>query len=298
MVRRNKGIQMKFLKVVLLAAMAMTLFTGCSYVKQGEVGVVINKFGDDKGIVTEEKTQGYTFLGIRKDMVKFPTYKQNYVWTKSPAEGSENDEAIYFNTKDGMAVDVDIGITYAIVPSKADEIFAEYRMGVEEITDQYLRNKVRDVINVLSSDYTCEDVYGEKKGEFFGNVESNVIVWGESKGLVIEDVYLIGRPRLPPQVESAINAKIAATQKAQMRENEIQEATADAQKKREAAAGEADAYTLNEEAKLDIMERQAAILKENPALVQWKALEIWDGVLPKFTGGGAVPFINVDAPAK
>lgn len=280
--------------MVLCAIMMMGTFTGCSYVEQGEVGVVINKWGDDKGIVADEVGQGYTWLGIRKDMVKFPTFKQNYVWTKSPAEGSENDEAIYFNTKDGMAVDVDVGITYSIVPNMADQIFAEYKLGIEEITDQYLRNMVRDEVNTLSSQYTCEDIYGEKKGEFFSTVETKMIERCKAKGITVESVYLIGRPRLPPQVEQSINAKIAATQKAQMRENEVAEATAEARKVREKADGDADAYTRTELAKLEIMKKQAEILAGSPELVTWKAMEVWDGVLPKMTGG-AIPFINVDA---
>lgn len=285
---------MKIKTINLIALCTIVVgMTGCSYVDQGEVGIIINKWGDDKGIVEEEVSQGYIWTGIRKQLVKFPTQKQNYVWTKNNVPGSENDEAIYFNTKDGMAVDVDMGVTYSIVPNKANEIFTEYKLGINEITDRYIRNMVRDEVNMLSSKYTCEDIYGEKKGEFFSVVESNMIDRCVSKGINVESVYLIGRPRLPLQVEQSINAKIAATQKAQMRQNEIAEATADAQKKREAAAGEADSYTALENAKLTIMERQAEILKENPALVQWKALEIWNGELPKFTGGGAVPFIDV-----
>ena len=278
----------------LMALMMVAGMTGCSYVKQGEVGVVINKFGSEKGIVKEEVGQGYFFKGLRKSLIVFPTYKQNYVWTKDPAEGSKNDEAIYFNTMDGMAVDVDLGITYSIVPAKADEIFTEYRLGVEEITDQYMRKQVRNYVNKLSSNYTCEDVYGAKKGEFFSNVESNMIAWGESKGFIIESVSLIGRPRLPPQVEQSINDKIAATQRAQMRENEIAEAIAAAQKVREEASGVADAYTSKEMAKIKVMEEQARVLKENPQLLQWKATESWDGVLPTYLGGSTpMPFLDV-----
>jgi hypothetical protein len=111
---------------LILLTIISSLFTGCGYVEPGEVGVVVNKWGSDKGIVKEEAQQGYML------------FKQNYVWTKSPAEGSRNDEAIRFNTTDGLAVDMDIGITYMIIPDMADQIYAEYRMGIEEITDKYL----------------------------------------------------------------------------------------------------------------------------------------------------------------
>jgi regulator of protease activity HflC (stomatin/prohibitin superfamily) len=276
----------------MFAALAMTMLTGCSYVKQGEVGVVINKFGDDKGIITEEITQGYIWTGIRKDLVKFPTYKQNYVWTKDPAEGSKNDEAIYFNTSDGLAVDIDLGISYSIVPERADEIFAEYRMGIGEITDKYLRNMVRDEVNVYSSTITCEELYGTGKADFINTVESNFVAKALSKGFIVEELYLIGRPRLPTEVNEAISAKIKATQKAQMRENEVAEAIAQADKDRAQASGQADAYTATEMAKIQVMEAQALVLKENPQLLQWKAMETWDGILPKVTGE-VIPFLDM-----
>lgn len=282
--------------MVVMAAMCMTMFTGCGkYVSPGYVGVVVNKWGSDKGVQTDEVGQGWTWTGIRKSIVTFPTFKQNYVWTVSKDEGSPNDESIYFNTKDGLDVSMDIGISYAIVPDKADQLYAEYRLGIDEITDRYIRNIVRDEVNTASAKYTCEDIYGTKKGDFIGEIQSNVVIRCAAKGLNVESVYLIGRIRIPKPVQDAISAKIAAIQLAQTRENEIVEATANAQKVRAAAEGEADAYTSRENAKLDIMSKQAQILKENPQLIQWKALEIWNGELPKFTGGGAIPFINVDA---
>lgn len=286
---------MKKIIMFALAGVFVAGLTGCSKVGPGEVGVRINNFGSDKGIVEEELTQGVHFHGPRATVEMFPTYKQSYKWTKGKTDGdSENDEAIYFNSNDGMAIDVDLGITYQIMPSKANEIFAEYRMGVNEITDQYMRKRAARFVNDLSSEYSCEDIYGEKKGEFFMRVETNMIAWGETKGFIIESVSLIGRPRLPGQVEQSINAKIAATQKAQMRENEIAESEA----AKKIAANQSDAkayeYKAMEDAKIAIMEEQARVLRENPQLMNWKAVETWDGVMPKYMGGDSpMPFIDV-----
>jgi hypothetical protein len=60
---------------------------------------------------------------------------------------------------------------------------------------------------------TCEDLYGEGKADFFNTVESNFTARVLSKGFIVESLYLIGKPRLPPQVEKAITMKIDATQK-------------------------------------------------------------------------------------
>lgn len=36
--------------IALAVVAAMTMLTGCEYVKPGEVGIKVNKLGDDKGV--------------------------------------------------------------------------------------------------------------------------------------------------------------------------------------------------------------------------------------------------------
>ncbi len=36
-------------------------------------------------------------------------------------------------------------------------------------------------------------------------------------------------------------------------------------------------------------------VRDNPQLIQLRLAEKWDGTLPRFTGGGGVPLINVDS---
>lgn len=284
---------MKSVIMLFVAGLLIAFTNGCSYVKQGEVGVVINKWGSDKGIQKKEIGQGYYFTGIRKKVVKFPTYKQNYVWTSDKQDTSPNDESIKVNTMDGMEVGLNIGITYAIVPDQAYKIFAEYRMGLPEITDRYIRNIVRDEVSKYTSTITCEELYGTGKEKFINTVQERVKARCLKHGFTVESLYLVSRPELPSAVTRSISMKIQATQRAQMRENEVAEAKAQADKLRAQAQGEADAYTAKENAKLDIMEKQATILNENPALIQWKYATTWDGKLPNVTGG-AIPMFNVD----
>ena len=283
---------MKKMMMMFALLMMIGFGSGCSYVKQGEVGVIINKWGSNKGIQEQEVGQGYTFLGIRKQLIKFPTYKQNYVWTKDRQDTSPKDESIQINTKDGLPVGLDIGITYAIVPEKASDIFQEYRLGLDEITDKYIRNIVRDEVTKYTSTITCEELYGTGKQKFIDTVQKNVIKRCANHGFVVESLYLVSRPDLPAQVTQSISMKIQATQKAQMRENEVQEALASADKARAVANGEADAYRATELAKLEIMQKQAEILNSNPALIEWKYATTWNGKLPNVTGG-AIPMFNV-----
>lgn len=165
-------------------------------------------------------------------------------------------------------------------------------MGLDEITDKYIRNIVRDEVSKYTSTITCEELYGTGKETFINTVEERVKARCEEHGFIVESLYLVSRPKLPTSVTQSISMKIQATQKAQMRENEVAEAEASANKARAIAQGQADAYLAIENAKLQVMAQQAQILSNNPQLVNWKYATSWDGKLPNVTGG-AIPMFNV-----
>ena len=43
---------------------------------------------------------------------------------------------------------------------------------------------------------------------------------------------------------------------------------------------------------------EAEALKDNPALIQLRIAEQWDGKLPQVSGGGAIPLLNLDSIGK
>ena len=104
-------------------------------------------------------------------------------------------------------------------------------------------------------------------------------------GLVVEKVYWIGELRLPDSVVASINAKIGATQKAQQRENEIQQARAEADIKIQEARGIAESTLMKAKAQADANQLLAKSI--TPELVQYQSIEKWDGRLPTYSGTGA-----------
>lgn len=266
--------------------------TACTYVPAGNVGIKVNMLGGDKGVDSEVVGPGKYWLGINEQMYIFPTFMQNYVWTKDPAEGSPNDESISFQTVDGMTANADIGISYTLNPDKVSNIFQTYRRGVDEITDTFLRNMVRDALVNEASNKPIEYVYGAGKAELIDAVQVDVAAQVEPIGIKIDKIYWIGDIRLPQTVIDSINAKNAATQMAQQRQNEVAQAKAEADKKIEDARGVAESI-------LKVAEAQAKankILSESLTVefVQYEALQKWDGKLPTtMVPGQATPFISV-----
>jgi len=271
-------------KLLLLAAVAMLFVTGCSRVEPGYVGIKVNLLGSDKGVNGEELGVGRYFIGPNTQLFTFPTFQQNIVWTKDAAEGSENDESITFQTVEGMSCNADIGLAYHLQADKVSEIFGKYRKGIEEITDVYIRNVVRDAINDVASRMPVEDVYGKGKAKFVDDVSEQVREQLTPDGIIVDKISLIGNIRIPQQVTKALNAKLEASQRAQQRETELREAEAQAKKKIAEAEGEAKSIILKAEAQAKANQLLAKSI--TPTLVKYEQVKKWNGVLPQVTSEG------------
>ena len=277
----------------------MTVLVGsvaaCSYVPAGNVGIKVNLLGGEKGVDTEELGVGRYWIGFNEELYLFPTFMQNYEWTADSRPGSENDESLSFQTADGNTATADVGISYSIDPTRVTEIFEKYRRGVDEITDTFLRNMVRDALVRLSSVKTIEYVYGAGKAELIAAVQADVAAQVAPLGINIDKIYWLGEIRLPDAIKTSINDKNAATQKAQQRINEVQQSKAEADKKIEEARGDAESLLKVAEAQAKANRLLADSLTAE--FVQYQAITKWNGELPKMTGSAAVPFIDVTGQA-
>lgn len=280
------------MKLKKTAAILATLFlASCSKVPAGYVGVKVYLLGGSKGVDSEVLGVGRYWIGVNENLFLYPTFQQNYIWTQSEDEGSLDDESFTFQTSEGMQVGADIGVSYHLDPDKIPQIFQKYRKGIEEITNVYLRNHVRNALNKVSSGMGIQDLYGARKSELIDLVSAEVKNKVSDIGIIIDQIYLIGSFRLPDTVVEALNRKLEATQKAQQRQNEIAQARAEAKKKIEEARG--DAQSILTVAKAQAQANEILSRSITPELVQYKQTEKWNGVLPKFTGSNVVPMLGV-----
>lgn len=224
----------------LLIVLVVAALSACSKVPAGNVGVKFYLLGGSKGVDTEELGPGRYWIGVNEELYLFPTFTQNYTWTRDPIDGDATDESISFQTDQGMSVQADVGISYSVDPTKVTALFQKYRKGIEEITDVYLRNMVRDALVVEASTRPIESVYGAGKADLLAAVEKRVRAQVDPIGIKVERLYWAGDFRLPQAVTQAIDAKIKATQFAQQRANEVAAAKAEADKMIASARGEAE----------------------------------------------------------
>lgn len=269
--------------IIALATLSVTMgLTGCGKVPAGYRGVIVNLYGSDKGVAEQSVGVGRYYLGWNSELYLFPTFLQNYSW--------KNEQAITMQTSEGLSIRTDAGITYSIQPDNVVKVFSKYRLGIDEITNTFLHNMVRDAMNEVASTMTVEQIYGAQKENFITKV--NQIVKGEAaaNGIEVEKIYLVGSFDLPDSVVSSINSKIQASQNAMKVENEVATARAEAQKTIVEAEAKGKQILINAESQAKANKILAESLTKE--FVQYQGILKWDGKLPQITSG-ATPFVNL-----
>lgn len=273
-------------KLIVFTVLFALVATSCTRVPAGYVGLKINMLGDSKGGIQELPAGKYP-NAINVEYKMFPTFVQTYAWTEGNDAklGSSNDEAIRFQTSEGMQFTCDIGIIFRIVNEAGvcKNLYLQYRQGVEEIIDGPLRNAVYKAFMTRGTAYTADQIIGEGKNQLISDVQADIIKQFAGSGIEIQTISWLSSPRPPEEMIKALNAKVQATQKAVEAENQVREAKAEADKAVAKAQGEADSILAVAKAQAEANRLLSASL--TPALIEMKRIEKWSGNYPTTMAG-------------
>ncbi len=270
--------------ISMITILFLTGACSCYTVDPGHVGVLVHTRGGEQG-ETEIRTMGRHYEGYYTDLYQFPIFKQTRTWTANIRPDKPMNEEFVFQTSEGLEVRADIGVTFEIIPDKVQTLFQKYRKGIDEITDIYVRNQIRDALTSHSSNLKVEEIYGTGRNALLEAVTQQVRANLEPEGILIEQVYWVGPARLPNQVREAIDSKIAATQRAEQRENELREAEAEGQKMIAKTQAEVEALRLRTSA------ISSTTIEYERLMNARMAIEKWNGVMPQTVAGGNIPFV-------
>lgn len=273
-----------------VAVLFILVSSACTRVSPGHVGIVVNQWGSEKGVAEYvAKTGTFTYNPITTSIYTYPTYVQNYVWTKSPTEGSATNEEITFTIKGNMAISLDVSIAYRLDPTKVPAFYVQFRSDdLRTFTNGFLHNVTRDSFNEEGGRFELDQIMGDNAA-FVGSVRKLLESRVGQYGVIIEQFGIIGAPRPPDPVQQAINAKIGAVQLAIQKQNELVQAQADANKTVAKADGDAKATLSLATAQAKANQILSESLTER--LVQYRAIDKWNGVLPQVqsgSGGGLI----------
>ena len=269
-----------------LILVAIAGCAGCTEIGPGNVGIEISKVGASRGVQDVTIKTGWVLVNpITTEVIEYPTFMQTVKWTRSPSEGNPSDESITFTTGDSMVVNADISLSYQLEFTKAPEFYVKFRADkIQTFTDGFLRNVARNSFNSIAGKYTIGEIMGNN-GPILEKIKADMQMQLTQYGIQIDQLGFIGAPRPPQSVTESINLKAQAEQIALTKQIELTQVEADAKKAVAQAQGEAQANLVAAQADAQANKLRSESL--TPALVQWTAIQKWDGHRPAVESGNS-----------
>jgi regulator of protease activity HflC (stomatin/prohibitin superfamily) len=265
-----------------VAVFGVLLIGSCSFTKvsQGHVGVKVNNIGSGAGVSPKALGVGWYFTPPGVTIYEYPVFTNNYTWKRDDAAGVN--EQFTFQDKNGLSIAADVSVAYRADPSKAPVLFQKYRVDMDGVLAGALRNTVRNAIVSNASTMSVEQIYGPQKAALIEKARKQASAYLEPYGLHVEQLYWASNIILPQNIQNQINARVANEQQALAEQAKVATATARANAAVAAAKGKAEALQIE----------QAAI-QNSPQIIELRAVEKWNGVLPAYIASGSpIPMIG------
>jgi len=293
------------LAIVLAIAAVVILLTTITRIDPAHVGIRVKLAGSNRGVQDMPVVTGWVFFNpLTEQIIEFPTSIQNVVWGQSIHEGAPHDESITFSSSEGVNVNADIGLSFSIEPTKVPHLYLRFRKtDLMELANGYVRNSLREAFSDVASRMPVQEIYGAGKHKLVLDVTRKLNDTLGPDGFLIAQLTINGALRLPENVASAINRAMEATQNAIQAENRVRQVRAEAEQNvaqslgqaeaaRQRAQGEADAVLIRAHA--DAKANEIIRLSASGTVLQWRALERWDGKLPMMQAGDKLPLLTFD----
>jgi regulator of protease activity HflC (stomatin/prohibitin superfamily) len=221
----------------------------------------------------------------------YPTALRTYTMVRRSNEGSsETDDSLDLPTLEGQHIRQDLSVTYNTSELKAAEVFKHFRgADIEEIENTFIRRTIITTAQNTAGQMSLTEIISGKRAELQELVQTALSKDLEKMGFELDKVNL-GASHLPPAIENQMQQKMAAQQQAQQAEYELQRQETLA--KAAVAQAQGEAQSLLVKAKAQSEANRLLQLSLSQTLVNYKAVEKWDGELPQVTSG-STPFIDL-----
>ena len=264
-------------KILFVLFSAMLMFSSCTTVDSGEIGIKFKKFASD-GVSyggVEGTVKGWVFYNpFTTSIFTYPTMVQRKKY-----------EAFTVNAKDASVFTMDPQIAYHINPDKACDIFVKYRKPIEELENGYIRTCIYEAYRICGNAYTSDSLMSNR-AKFEADVRNRLEKSLAKEGFIVDEFTSGITP--PSSLTEMIDAKNRAIQAALKAENEVKEAEANAKIAVAKAKGNADAMKIKADAEAYYNRTIAASLTQMVVMEDW--IEKWNGELPTVQGGQGMMF--------
>lgn len=187
--------------------------------------------------------------------------------------------AVY--TKDIQQARITYVINFNVQPDKVNKLFQEVGL---DYTSKILTPVVEGTIKDIIGKWNAQDLIANREkatGDILFKLQSSL-----ADNYINVTDFQMTEINYSDVFEKAIESKVTAEQEALKAKNKTVQVQEEAKQKVIAAEAEAKSMAI-----------RAQALSQNKSLVQYEAVQKWDGKMPQYMMGNSVPFINV-SPAK
>lgn len=251
----------------IMAICAMCMMSSCGYerVDAGHEGILVNLYGDDKGVGDVSMCTGAVWYNpITQSVYEYPTFVQTVDYEPFDVEA-----------KGGLKFMVDPTVSIKMIDGQAPAVFKKHRKSLDELINTTILNYVKNAFRIQLNQFEADYIINHRD-----SIESAIENY-LNRDLVKEGFQLeqfTSGLQCPEEISKSVIAKTNTIQLAQTAENEVRIAEANAKKLLVAAQAEAEANKLKQQAL-------------TPQILEKMWIEKWDGKLPVY---GQVPTIFKD----
>jgi len=181
-------------------------------------------------------------------------------------------------SKDLQSVSSVVALNFHVSPDKVANILqdvgADYKM-------RLIDPAIQESVKASTAKYTAEELI-TKREEVRDEIKARLNEKLPPRGIMVDDFNIVDF-NFSQSFNEAIEAKVTAEQSALAAKNKLEQIKFEAAQQAAEAQGKADAIRI-----------ESAALKDNPQVLQLRALEKWDGRMPAVMSG-ATPFVDVSS---
>jgi regulator of protease activity HflC (stomatin/prohibitin superfamily) len=182
-------------------------------------------------------------------------------------------------TKDVQQLQVKYSVTFFPDKSKIHLLYQDLGLNW---ADKILPQTIEGGLKAVIGQYEAVDLIAHR-GKAVEQAEAYIVAQFKNRAVNISKVELINLD-FHKEFEKAVEAKVVAIQKAAEAKNRTVEVEENARQKMIGAKAEAESMRIRAEA-----------LSRNKGLVEYEAIQKWNGELPQYMMGSSTPFINLGA---
>jgi regulator of protease activity HflC (stomatin/prohibitin superfamily) len=257
------------------------VYSSFAVIKPGNVGVVFNRWSGS----LRAAGQGIVWrIPWITQVQSYPIALRTYSMVARAQEGSaQGDDSIDLPTREGQHIRQDISVTYNTSEDKAANVFRSFRgADIEDIERTFIRRTIITVSQNVAGQMALTDLIANQRTTLQDSIQDQLATQMDKMGFVVDKVNL-GASHLPQAIEAQMQQKMAAQQQAQQAEYELQRQQTLAKAKVAEAEGDAQATLVKAKAQAEANRLLQETL--NPLLVQSKAIDRWNGILPRPISG-------------